>query len=792
MTDLNNNNIRDIIGKKLLFADGAMGTMMQAAGLGAGEIPEYWVIEHPDKIKDIHKAYLDAGCNILSTCTFGANPIKLGNSKYSARELVYAAVSLARQSIEETGKTAFVALDAGSTGKLLEPLGDLAFEDAVSAYKEMFDAGRDIADLILIETMTDTYELKAAVLAAKEATDLSVFATVMPDENGQLLTGGDITALTALLEGLGVDALGLNCGFGPALMLPQVRSLMEKTCLPVIVTPNAGLPHEENGRTVFDLDPAGFADEMEKIADAGPFILGGCCGTTPAHMKAMTSRLKGRMPSPIVPKHTTLISSYTHAVEIGHPSTIIGEKINPTGNKALAKALRADDISAVASLAVKEKNAGAQVLDVNVGLPDIDEPTVLPGAIEKIQEITDLPLVIDCSNAEAIEKAARIYNGKPMINSVNAKQSSMDAIFPIVQKYGGTVIALTLGEDGIPKTAEGRVELAKIIIDEAAKYGIDKKDIIVDALAMTISADVSSSETTLKAVEMIRRDLGVSTVLGVSNVSFGLPAREKINTAFYAMALDRGLSAAIIDPFSDAMMDTAVAGRALTMQDPNCTEYIESFEDSKPDVKGSEDRSLEDAIIDGLRDDAAQTAKKLLKTMDPMTVINDHVIPALAAVGSTFETGESFLPQLLMSAEAAGAAFDEIKEQFPADSRQKKGRIILATVEGDIHDIGKNIVKVLLENHDYDILDLGKDVPIDEVVKAAADNNIKLIGLSALMTTTVPNMKKTIEKLKENITGCRICVGGAVLTEEYAAAIGADCYCKDAMATVRYAERFFE
>ncbi|MGI6721107.1 MAG: homocysteine S-methyltransferase family protein [Anaerovoracaceae bacterium] len=803
-------NIIERLNKGTLFFDGGMGTMLQAAGLGAGEIPEYWVLDHPEVIKGIHKAYLEAGCDVMTTCTFGANSFRLHGDKYSTGEIVQAAIRLAREAIEESGREAFVALDTGTTGKLMEPLGDLTFEDAVASYSELFAAGADDADLIIIETQTDLHEMKAAVLAARETTDLPIFATAIVDESGKMMTGGDAGALVALLEGLGVDALGLNCGFGPDKMLPCLKKIQEYASLPVIFTPNAGLPHTRDGEVYYDLDPQKFADEIEKCRDVGPSVIGGCCGTTPDHMAEVIRRMSDY--SPRVRDHEqTLVSSYTHAVEIGNPSTIIGEKINPTGNKALAAALRSQDMDSIKELAIREKDAGAQILDINVGLPDIDEPDMLPRVIQAVQEVVDLPLVIDCSNVEAIEKAARIYNGKPIINSVNASRESMDAIFPIVKKYGGAVISLTLGDGGIPKTPEGRLEMAKIIVDEAAKYGIRRKDIIVDCLAMTISADSSSALTTLKAIELVRSELAVNTTLGVSNISFGLPQRTKINTAFYAMALERGLTSAIIDPFSAPMMETALAGRALTMQDENCSHYIAGFENAAPEKpqrtpplrsrekpaaaapeKAADGVSgLSEAIINGLKDAAAARAKELLENTAPLDVINEHVIPALTKVGNQFESGESFLPQLVMSAEAATLAFEEIKKKLPASEGGSKGKIILATVKGDIHDIGKNIVKVLLESYGYEVMDLGKDVPPEEIVKAAKENDIRMIGLSALMTTSVPSMEDTIRQLKAELPDCTICVGGAVMTEAFADAIGADHYCDDAMSTVRQAEHFY-
>lgn len=824
-------DIREKIGKELLFFDGGMGSLLQEAGLGAGESPEDWLITHPDTIKDIHKAYLDAGADILTTCTFGANAIKQKDAggHYSTKELVQTGIRLARRAIEETdrgGRPAYAALDTGSVGKLLQPLGKLSFEETVAAFRELFAAGEE-ADLIIIETMSDLYELKAAVIAAKEVSDLPIFASCILDEKGKLLTGGSVEAIIALLEGLGVDALGLNCGFGPAQMLPFVKEMVEKSSLPVLVNPNAGLPRSVQGETVYDLDPDTFAAQMEDIAACGPWVLGGCCGTTPAHIRALRQRVSGHKPAPVNDKGTTRLCSYTHAVTIGSPSTIIGEKINPTGNKPLAAALRENRMNDVVDLAIREKRAGAQVLDINVGLPDIDEESMLPQVVRHVQRVVNLPLVLDSSNVNALDKAARIYNGKPLINSVNGKQSSMDAVFPIVKKYGAAVIALTLDEDGIPKTAGGRVRIAEKIIREAARYGIPRKDVIIDTLAMTVSADSQAPRVCLSSLSLVREQLGVHTVLGVSNVSFGLPHRERINTAFYAMALAHGLSAAIINPFAEDMMATCHAARALLEQDENCTGYLAFCEahpaprkaasphttQEAPHTAKEKPRThtapapqkaantpkppaapaspLVEAICSGLQDRAAQATQDMLRDTDALTIINKHIVPALNQVGADFGSGAIFLPQLLMSAEAATTAFNILKEQMPAGSSRSKGTVLVSTVEGDIHDIGKNITRVLLESHDFTVIDLGKDIPCEEVVQKAKENNVKLIGLSALMTTTVPNMKKTIHLLKEAIPDCKVCVGGAVLTEEYAKEIDADYYCADAMATVRIAQDFF-
>lgn len=787
-------NVKEILGKRLLFFDGAMGTMLQQKGLAAGELPEAWNLEHPSSIREIHQAYLDAGCDIVTANTFGANAVKLKGTGIAVRETVGQAVRLAKEAAASCGRQAFVAMDIGPTGKLLRPLGDLGFEEAYEAFREAALCGEEAgADLILIETMSDTYEAKAAVLAAKE-TALPVFATMIFDERGKLLTGGDIPAAVALLEGLGADAIGFNCGLGPEQMIRFLPELLETASVPVMVTPNAGLPRSEAGKTVFDVSPAAFAASMAQIAKVGAWLLGGCCGTTPEHIAAMLDACRAIAPVPFEKKNRTVVSSYTHAVSFGDRPVLIGERINPTGKSRFKQALRDNDLDYILREGLTQQQNGAHILDVNTGLPEIDEKEMMCRAVTGLQGVTDLPLQIDTSDPATMEAALRLYNGKPLINSVNGKEESMRAIFPLMKKYGGVAIALVLDENGIPDTAEGRLAVAEKIVKTAEAYGIDRKDIIVDALAMTISAGQEAAAVTLKTLSLVREKLGLYTSLGVSNISFGLPQRENINAAFFTMALQNGLSAAIINPNSQAMMKAYDAYCALNGTDVQCMDYIAKYSGQKAEaapVSGAV--SLCDAIRKGLKESAGEAAREALKTRLPLQIIHDDLVPALDQVGLGFEKGTIFLPQLLMSAEAAKSAFEVLRESLGSvpDSQRKKDKIVLATVKGDIHDIGKNIVKVLLENYNYDVIDLGKDVAPETIVQTASKQCVNLVGLSALMTTTVVSMEETIRLLREKAPGCKVMVGGAVLTQDYANQIGADFYSKDAMGSVRYANSLF-
>lgn len=762
------------------FFDGGMGSMLH---LAAGEMPEKLNITDPERVYAIHRAYAEAGAEFISTNTFGANSLKYNN----VDELVKAGIEL----VKKTGKK--VALDIGPTGKLLKPMGDLEFEKAVELFSEVVIAGRDGADIIIIETMSDTYELKAAVLAAKENSTLPVITSMIFDEKGRLLTGADVKTACAMLEGLGVDVIGLNCGLGPKQMIALLKEMRNATSLPIIVMPNAGLPESVNGKTVYNVSPEEFAGDMLEIAKIGVSYLGGCCGTTPEHIREMISLCRDIPDSVPEKKNDTVVASYSTAVNIGDKPVVIGERINPTGKKLFKEALRNNDMDYVIKEGLSQMDKGADILDVNVGLPEIDEVKWLTDAVYNLQSVLPLPLQLDSSDPAALESALRIYNGKAMINSVNGKQSSMKEIFPLVKKYGGVVVCLCLDENGIPETAQGRIDIAEKIICTASEYGIDKKNLVVDALVMTISTNKDNAKETLKAVNYIRNELGVGTVLGVSNISFGLPKREAINTAFFTLALENGLSAGIINPLSEPMMNAYYSFNALRGFDDNCTQYIESVTSNTQASAAKETvYDLKTAIIKGVKEDASACAKILLKDMAALDVINEYIIPALDVVGDGFEKNKVFLPQLLMSADSAKAAFDVIKEHLVLSGEDKKSenKIIIATVEGDIHDIGKNIVKVLLSNYGFDVIDLGKDVKCEKVLEETIKYDAKLVALSALMTTTVPNMEKTIKLIHDN-TDAKVLVGGAVLTKSYSEMIDADFYAKDAMESVRIAKAYF-
>ena len=801
-------DLRERLGKEWLVFDGGTGTILQSRGLRGGELPETWNLRRPEDIIDLHCGYLRAGCDIFNTNTFGANALKFPDD---LEEIVTAAVNLAKEARRRCGREdAYVALDIGPTGKLLEPLGDLPFEQAVELFGEVVRYGsRAGADLVLIETMSDSYEAKAAVLAAKENCDLPVLVTVTFDGQGKMLTGGSVDSTVALLEGLRVDALGVNCGLGPEQMIPIVERLTEVCSVPVIVNPNAGLPRTEGGRTVYNVGPEEFADRMEKIARMGVQAVGGCCGTTPEHIRLTAERVKKLPFKEPVPKHRTVVSSFSQCVEIGDKPVIIGERINPTGKKKFKQALRDNDIEYILREGLRQEDSGAHILDVNVGLPEIDEPQMLAEVVKKLQSVLALPLQIDTTDPAALERSMRIYNGKPMVNSVNGKKESIETVFPLVRKYGGVLVALVLNEDGIPSDAEGRIRIARRIYEAADRYGVPREDIVIDGLAMTISSDNTSALVTLETLRRVRDELHGHTILGVSNISFGLPRRAVINSYFLAMALQSGLSAAIMNPGNEDMMEAYRAYCALAALDPQCMQFIEAYagtSDRAPAEKAVRETegvsapaggsantamSLRESVLRGMAQSAAEAARAALKDTAALDLIDRDLIPALDQVGKGFEAGTVFLPQLLMSAEAAKAAFEVVKEFLQGQPQEVKGRIVLATVKGDIHDIGKNIVKVMLENYGYEVLDLGKDVPPEVIVDTAVRENIKLVGLSALMTTTVVSMEETIRLLREKKPDTRVVVGGAVMTQEYADAIGADCYAKDAMATVHYAEDVF-
>lgn len=763
----------------ITYFDGGMGSMLD---LKAGELPELLNLTDPERIYKIHKAYADAGCDIISANTFGANRLKYDN----VDEIVKAAIKNAKRTDKK------VALDIGPTGKLLKPMGDLDFEECVSIFAEIVNAGKDEADLVICETFGDTYELKAAMLAVKENCNLPLVVSMIFDDKGRLLTGADVKTACAMAEGLGADYIGFNCGLGPKQMIPLVEELVACTSTPIIVMPNAGLPESVNGNTVYNVSPEEFAEYMVQIAEMGIGILGGCCGTTPEHIKAMIESTKDIEAVIPTKKHDTIVTSYSQAVTIGTPGVVIGERINPTGKKLLKEALRNKDMDYILREGINQRDAGAHILDVNMGLPEINEVEMLCSAVYELQSVLPTPLQLDSSDPKALEQALRIYNGKAMINSVNGKQKSMEEIFPLAKKYGGVVVCLCLDEDGIPSTAQGRIAIAERIIKKAAEYGIDKKDLVIDALTMTISTDKNNAIETLKAVNYIRNTLKVNTVLGVSNISFGLPNREAINVAFYTLAMRDGLSAGIINPNSKAMMNAYYSFNALNGYDDNCAEYIKSA--TPIDTTSTQATlDLKQAIIKGMKEESSKCAKELLQSSKPLDIINEYIIPALDVVGDGFEKNTIFLPQLLMSADSAKAAFDEIKAflVLSGNAQVKGEKIVIATVEGDIHDIGKNIVKVLLANYGFDVIDLGKDVKCEKVLEAVKKNDVKLVGLSALMTTTVPNMEKTIKLIHDN-TDAKVFVGGAVLTRDYAKMINADWYAKDAMESVRIAQDFFE
>lgn len=790
-------NIRERLGKELLFLDGGMGTLLQEQGLEAGELPETWNVRYPERVISIHEQYAEAGSDILLSNTFGANRCKFHDTEYSLEEVIRTGIQNVKKAAEKTGRKIYAALDVGPTGKLLKPLGDLSFEEAYDTFGEVVKFGEKYgADLIHIETMSDTYEVKAAVLAAKEQTNLPILVTVIFDEKGKLLTGGDVPSVVAMLEGLRVDAIGMNCGLGPEEALPILEEMCSYSSLPIIVKPNAGLPKQKEGTTYYDVDPKKFADTMYRIVNKGASLIGGCCGTTPNHIKEMIQKCRDCRILPIEKKTDTMVSSYGQAVLLGEMPVIIGERINPTGKKKLKEALKTADYDYILKEAITQQEAGAHILDVNVGLPDLNETEMMTEVLRQIQSVTNLPLQIDTVDPVAMEAAMRIYNGKPMINSVSGKQESMDQVFPLIQKYGGVVVGLTLDETGIPSTAEGRVEIAGKIIAEAEKYGIEKKDIVIDVLTMTISSEKEGAKVTLEALRKVREVYGVRTVLGVSNISFGLPKRPIINSYFYSMAMQNGLTAGIINPSSEEMRRSYDSYVALMGYDTNCESYISKYAavtTEQPVQKQLSQMTLRYAIEKGLKEEAYKITKELVLEREPLEIVKEELIPALNTVGDGFERGSVFLPQLLMSADAAKIAFAVLKEKLGAGEKkeEKKEKILLATVKGDIHDIGKNIVKVLLENYGFEVVDLGKDVAPEVIVERMQKDDIHLVGLSALMTTTVVNMEETIRQIRKTKPECKIMVGGAVLNQEYADQIGADFYGKDAMQSVRFAQSVF-
>ena len=778
-------DFKELIKQGTVLLDGAMGTMLQNAGLEVGAAPELLNIDKPELIEDIHRKYVEAGSQIVYANTFGANRYKLKNN--SVKEIISAGISIAKKAC---GKKALVALDIGPIGQLLEPSGTMTFEEAYDIFKEQIIAGES-ADVIVFETMTDLYELKAAVLAAKENSRQPIVCTMTFEENRRTFTGCCVSSMALLLNGLGVDAVGINCSLGPSQLIPICKELLEWTDMPVVLKPNAGLPDPVTGK--YDVSPEEFAEQMKYAASCGVKIFGGCCGTTPEYISALKKALDGTEVRRRKALPRSAVCTPSRTVVIDRPR-IIGERINPTGKKLFKEALRNNDTGYILNQAIEQIRAGADILDVNVGLPEIDEKAMMIKAVKEIQSVTDAPLQIDSTIPEVLEAALRIYNGKPIVNSVNGEESSLETVLPLVKKYGAAVVGLTLDKNGIPPKAEQRFAIAEKILKRAMYYGIPKEDVFIDCLTLTASAEQEAVMETLIALGRVKKELGLKTVLGVSNISFGLPNRPLINQNFLTMALTYGLDLPIINPNVDAMTGAVRAYKLLANIDKNSFDFIAAYNSAavqKTENKDENNISLEYAVENGLKDESAKATAELLKTADPMEIINGALIPALDKAGEQFEKGTIFLPQLILTAGAAQAAFGVIREKMISENSSpvSKGKIVLATVKGDIHDIGKNIVKVLLENYGYTVIDLGKDVPCEEVVRAALEHRVKLVGLSALMTTTLKSMEETIRLLRESGSECKVVVGGAVLTPEYAEKIGADFYAKDAKETCDIAKR---
>ncbi len=785
---------------KITILDGAFGTMLQQKGLLTATVPEANNLTHPEIITEIHREYIRSGAEIIYASTFGVNRYKLEGTSYSVSQLVEAAVKNAQMARDAENPQVKIALDCGPIGKMMKPNGDMSFEEAYQIFEEIVSAGEQSGvDLIVFETFTDLAEMKAGILAAKEHTNLPIFASMSFEANGRTFAGVPISGAALTLSGLGVSAVGINCSLGPEQILPLAAELAKWTNLPILIKPNAGLPNPETDQ--YEITPEEFAEITARFADLGAVFIGGCCGTTPQYISALRDRLSGKRPAARQAVHRTALCSAERTVEIDEVR-IVGERINPTGKKRFKTALAEHDIAYILTQALEQTAAGAEILDVNVGLPGLEETAVMAEVVEAIQSVSNVPLQIDSGDPKTIEAALRIYNGKALVNSVNGEDRNLETLLPIVRKYGAAVIGLTLDENGLPQTAEERVRIAEKIIRKAGEYGIPKEDVIIDCLTLTVSAQQEQAMETLKAVRMVKEHFGVKTVLGVSNISFGLPDRETINTAFLTLALGQGLDLPIINPNVRSMTGAVDAFKVLSGQDKNSERYISihnQIQSEKPVVPDggsvSSDSSLEYAIANGLRQIAAEATIQLLKTREPAEIIDQILIPTLEKVGTRFEKGEIFLPQLIQSAGAAQAGFEEIRKTMTrssqSDANLSKGKIVLATVKGDIHDIGKNIVKVVLENSGYQIIDLGKDVPVEVVRQAVLRENVKLVGLSALMTTTVKNMAETIRDLK-NHSECRIMVGGAVLTKDYALSIGADYFAKDAKAAMDIAKEVFE
>ena len=792
--------IREYLKDNILIFDGAMGTMLQKEGLPIGDNPEIFGIKNPHKLLKIHKKYLEAGSNVLTTNTFGCNELKVNKLGYTVEEVIDRAVSIAKQAIEESDKSKprFVALDIGPIGEMLEPMGTLSFDRAYEIFKRQVIQGeKSGADLIIIETMMDLYEAKAAVLAAKENTNLPVICTMTFDENGRSFTGCLPEAMVATIEGLGVDALGVNCSLGPKQLLPIVKTITELANVPVIVQANAGLPVIKEGQAIYEMNDEEFFQGVKNFVDLGVSIIGGCCGTNETFIKKICDNIDKLQKKEPKRRKSTIVCSAAKYIDIQGPA-IVGERLNPTGRQPLIDAYVSGNNDYVINLALEQSNEGSEILNVNVGVPDLDEERAMKRVIKGIQEVVDVPLQLDSSNVKALEAGLRYYNGRTIVNSVNGKEKSLETILPIVKKYGACLVGLTLDENGIPITAEGRFNIAKKIVERAEQYGIKRQDIFIDCLSLTVSAQQDEAMETIKAIKMVKENLGCKTILGVSNISFGIPNRKALNNTYLNLALGAGLDLAIINTEDRTMVESIDAYKVISNMDKGCLDYIEKFKFVSNDNKTKERKNydnltLEDAIERGLKEEAKDLTLKILESHDEHFVLDKVLIPALDVVGTKYDKGELFLPQMIQAAETVKVSLNIIKERLSKNNNtSSKGKIIVATVQGDIHDIGKNIVKIMLENYGYEVIDLGKDVPIEEVVKRAKEENIQLIGLSALMTTTVENMKKTIKALKENNINARVFVGGAVVTEEYAQKINADYYSKDAKSAVEIAKINFK
>ena len=788
--------------EKIYFFDGAMGTMLQSRGLKLREIPEILNLTSPELIGSIHREYVSSGSDFITANTFGANRFKLSKSGHTVQEVITAGLNIARE--VTAGSGALVALDIGATGRVMSPAGDASFSEVYDAVAEMVIAGKNLCDVILLETFTDLYELKAAVLAARENSDLPIFATMSFEESGRTFFGASIEAMTATLEGLGLTALGVNCSLGPSQLVPLVERLCRCSHIPVMVQPNVGLPVMRDGTAHYDVTPGEFAEVSCKFAEMGASILGGCCGTTPEHIammkSAVISRTSGHAVSRDVPEDTCVCSP-SKVVTFGRKFVVIGERLNPTGKKMLQKALREGNIDYLLKEAVKQQEQGADILDLNAGLPDIDEPEVLTHSLTEIQGIVNLPIQIDSSDHNALEAAARLYNGKPLLNSVNGKASSLEHVLPVAKKYGACVLGLTLDDGGIPETAEARFEVARRIVDMAEALGIPRRNILIDCLTLTASAQQKLVPETLKAIRMVKEELGVRTILGLSNVSFGLPRRPLVNRTMMMAAIMQGLDGAIINPGDTDLKETLCAWNLLSGGEQEMQDYIAYCEKhpaatataspSTPSTTAATPSDapggLNSAIMKGLKDEAANMTREMLKDKKPLDIIEGNIVPALDNVGKEYEAGRLFLPQLIKSAEAAKSAFEvlSLNMEKSGGTGKAKGPVILATVYGDVHDIGKNIVRTIFENYNFDVIDLGKDVPPEKIVEAVKSRGVNVVGLSALMTTTVASMKETITRLKESCPDVKVIAGGAVLTPELAGYAGADYYARDAMEGVR-------